>query len=59
MGIITQIKQIIVKRRESPKSQVSEEIEQYIQTEKQKQRIDAMMNYERNSFLYGKGNEYD
>lgn len=58
MGIIARIKTLLAKKPE-PKSEVSEEIDAYIQSEKQKHRIDAMMNYERNNFLYGKGNEYD
>lgn len=56
MGLINTIRELL-KKKEEPKTQVSQDIDDYIQTEKQKHRIEAIKNFERNDFLYGRGNQ--
>lgn len=60
MGLIkTLIRQLKSKKVQHVKTQPSEDIQYYIDNEKQKLRIQAIKDYEKNSFLYGRSVNQD
>lgn len=53
MGIITQLREMLARRREEPKSDIQEDIDNFRRRERQQMKVDFIMAHEKHSFLYG------
>lgn len=58
MGLIQQkIREFLNKKKEQPKSEIQDDIDTYRRQQRQQMKVNAIINHEKQEFLYGRGNE--